>query len=71
MSFSGSQLVKEKKYLHIRNKVPGVVGKSGEVILIGAGLKEAKKKKRGLAETTKWLVASSLINQFLVHSDNQ
>jgi len=32
--------------------VPGVVGKSGEVILIGAGLKEAK-KKRGLAATTK------------------
>jgi len=32
-------------------RVPGVVGKSGEVILIGAGLKEAKKK--GLAATTK------------------
>jgi len=27
--------------------VPGVVGKSGEVILIGAGLKEAKKKRLG------------------------
>ena len=27
--------------------VPGVVGKSGEVILIGAGLEEAKKKRLG------------------------